>query len=173
MQMFIIQESFCCLEQRWHSTFTTDWFQPDLPFDVLSVSKLKPLYMYVNMPAPFQCFFDVVKSISVYSGKEGGGSSIHLIDIINLWALSSRFFMEIKIWWDTFKILGWRQLNNLFLITGTIRHVYWRQAGDLLVTDKACRLHNAIQWTCTGGKKAKKKEMPDSKEISVKQVNKV
>lgn len=35
-----------------------------------------PLYMYVNMPAPFQCFFDVVKSISVYSGKEGGGSII-------------------------------------------------------------------------------------------------
>lgn len=92
MQMFI-RESFGCLEQRWHSTFTTDWFQPDLPFDVLRVSKLKPLYMYVNMPAPFQCFFDVVKSISVYSGKEGGGSSIHLIDIINLWALSSRFFL--------------------------------------------------------------------------------
>lgn len=92
MQMFI-WESCGCLEQKWLPTLTTDWFQPELPFDVLRVSsKLKPLYMYVNMPAPFQCFFDVVKSISVYSGKEGGGSSIQLIDTINLWALSSRFF---------------------------------------------------------------------------------
>lgn len=91
-----IRESCGCLEQRWLPTLTTDWFQPDLPFDVLSVSKLKPLYMYVNMPAPFQCFFDVVKSISVYSGKEGGGSSIQLIDTINLWALSSLFLWRLK-----------------------------------------------------------------------------
>lgn len=63
-------------EQRWHPTFTTDWFQPELPFDTLRVSKLKPLYMYVYMSAPFQCFFDVVQSISVYSEKGGGGSSI-------------------------------------------------------------------------------------------------
>lgn len=157
-------------EQIWHPTFTTDWFQPELPFDTLRVSK--PLYMYVKMSAPFQCFFDVVQSISVYSEKGEGEAAFRWLTLL-IYEHFHHVFMEIKIWWDTFKILGWRQLNNLLLITGTIRQVYWRQAGDLLMTDKACRLHNAIQWTCTGGKKAKEKEMPDSKEISVKQVNKV
>lgn len=76
MQMFL-QVSYGWLEQRWHPTFTKDWFQPELPFDAQRVSKLKPLYMYVKMSAPFQCFFDVVlKSISVYSEKGGGGNSI-------------------------------------------------------------------------------------------------
>lgn len=32
--------------------------------------------MYVNMFVFFKCFFDVVKFILVYLGKEGGGSSI-------------------------------------------------------------------------------------------------
>lgn len=48
----------------------------NLNYLLMHVSKLKPLYMYVKMSAPFQCFFDVVQSISVYSEKGGGGSSI-------------------------------------------------------------------------------------------------